>query len=582
MNFLFPTLLAFGVLAIIPFIIHLFGERKYKPMTFSSLKFLKEIERESMQKFHLRQWLILILRALWILFIVLVLAQPFFKKAGGGLDPGLIVLDESLSTQIDPNYKQLSNQLHEHFKSWKILSFNERSMTDSLMMSIKKYCDNTKGADNIIFITDAQDNKQNLEIFSRIKELDETLYVLPLTKDKENTAIMSFDEKINSQIDNDLRYLQILLSGRKNSQNLSAYIYVNSKRVGRAYADDTNFADYYLSAEEKGDLLCIAQCPEDDYPEDNKYYLLLSDFRNIKVLFVDYPESPSYASKALEALEDIQVSKISPELLATQDLNNYDLIWLNGFFDISKSLQKSLLEYADKQTLLISPPSKIIGKNIWEEQSGKLIASEKVDGYILFRDLNNPNGQEKYIVNRYYKTSIKTDKPIWELDSGEPLLFKNGVYVLLSPLHFEWNEIGLSPYFLQSISRFIQNSLGNTKENYEIGDIIPLSGTFTRVTTPNGEHINASDYFDKTQTPGFYYFENDEKNWILAVNFPSEESEQGLMEISKDEELSVETTDLSSIDRQINGRKGQTLFFVLALLCLMLEMMLIHKGESTK
>lgn len=582
MSFLFPTLLFLGLLATVPFIIHLFGERKYRPITFSSLKFLKEIERESMQKFHFRQYLILILRALWIIFLVLVLAQPFFKNAGGSLDSALIILDKSLSTEIDPDYKKFSEEIIEYFSSWRILSYDERSSTDSLMVSIKEYCDNTKGSDNIILITDVQNNRQNSEILDRIRELKQKLYILSVIKKNPNTALVELEEKPYEQNDDGLRYLQIQLSENQDNEKLSADIFVNSKRVGRAYGNEDNFADYYFSAEKKGELLCVAQCPEDDYPEDNTYYLVMPDFRNIKLLFVDHPQSASYASRAFEAMDNIQVTEISPELLATQDLNDYDFIWLNDLFNMGKSLQRSLLNYAEEQALLLSVPPEIMKNNIWEEQSGKLSPSPIMPAHISFNDLNASNEQEIFSVRRYYKSDLKTDKIIWELDSGEPLLFKNTAYILLSPLHFEWNEIGLSPYFLRTINRFIQNSLGKTQKSYDTGDIIPLNDGFTNITTPRDERINAQNYFSYTHEPGFYHFKNDEKEWTLAVNFPRDESEQGFLEISEDEKLSVETADLASIEDQIKGRKGQTFFFVLALLCIILEMYLIRKGESTE
>ncbi len=582
MTFLFPTLLILSLLAAVPFIIHLFGERKYRPMTFSSLKFLKEIERESMQKFHLRQYLILLLRALWIIFLVLVLAQPFFKNVGGSLDSALIVLDKSLSTQIDPDYKKITEEISEHFKSWRILTYNEKTSTDSLLALIKEYCADTQGADNIILVTDAQKNLQNSEILDRIRDLRQKLHVLAVIKQNPNTALLGLEEKLYDQNDDDLRYLQVELSGNRDEEKLSADIYVNSKRVGRAYADDNGFADYYFSAEERGEILCVAQCPQDDYPEDNQHYLVMPDSRNIKLLLVDYAQSASYASRAFKAMHNIQLTELTPELLATQNLHDHDLIWLNDFFDMSKSLQRSLLDYANEQTLVLSVSPEMKNNTIWEEQCGELNPSRKTRTHISFKDLTISDEEENFSVRRYYKSDIEADNIIWEFDSGEPLLFKNTAYVLLSPLHFEWNEMGLSPYFLRALDRFVQSSLGKTQKSYEVGDVISLDGGMTNITTPQGERINAKDYFYRTNEPGFYYFKNDDKEWTLAVNFPKEESEQGSLEISEDEKLHIETQDLASIEEQIKGRKGQTFFFVLALLCVMLEMFLIRKGESTE
>ncbi len=49
-TFLQPVLLLLGALISVPFIIHLVGEKRYRAFSFSSLKFLREIERDSLQK----------------------------------------------------------------------------------------------------------------------------------------------------------------------------------------------------------------------------------------------------------------------------------------------------------------------------------------------------------------------------------------------------------------------------------------------------------------------------------------------------------------------------------------------------
>ncbi len=113
MIFLQPLLLALGVLIGVPFIIHLLGERKYQALSFSSLKFLREIEHDSLQKLQLRQWLILLSRALWISMLVLALAQPFLSKGGGSLEPGILILDKSFSTRIDKNFLSGEKTLKE-------------------------------------------------------------------------------------------------------------------------------------------------------------------------------------------------------------------------------------------------------------------------------------------------------------------------------------------------------------------------------------------------------------------------------------------------------------------------------------
>lgn len=76
MTFLNPLVL-FGLLAVaIPLIIHLFNFRRPKRVDFSSLTFLKELQKSTMRRVRIKQWLLLALRTLIILCLVMAFARP--------------------------------------------------------------------------------------------------------------------------------------------------------------------------------------------------------------------------------------------------------------------------------------------------------------------------------------------------------------------------------------------------------------------------------------------------------------------------------------------------------------------------
>lgn len=100
MSFLNPLLL-FGLLAIaIPVIIHLLNLSKVRKVEFSTLRFLKELQKTKMKRIRLRQLLLLLLRTLTIIFLVLSFADPILKGSSGnyaGRSVSLVVLDNSFS-----------------------------------------------------------------------------------------------------------------------------------------------------------------------------------------------------------------------------------------------------------------------------------------------------------------------------------------------------------------------------------------------------------------------------------------------------------------------------------------------------
>ena len=71
MTFFNTALLAGFAAVAIPVLIHIFSRRRYPLIDFSTLRFLRKLQRQQMRKLRLRQWLLLLLRTLAILFIVL-------------------------------------------------------------------------------------------------------------------------------------------------------------------------------------------------------------------------------------------------------------------------------------------------------------------------------------------------------------------------------------------------------------------------------------------------------------------------------------------------------------------------------
>ena len=63
----------------IPIIIHLLNRRNVLTINFSSIRFLKILEKESIRKLQLLQILLMFLRAIIILFLVLMITRPIVK-----------------------------------------------------------------------------------------------------------------------------------------------------------------------------------------------------------------------------------------------------------------------------------------------------------------------------------------------------------------------------------------------------------------------------------------------------------------------------------------------------------------------
>ena len=123
MTFLNPAVL-FGLLAAsIPILIHLFNLRKLKRIEFSTLAFLKELQKNKIRKVKLKQWILLALRVLIILFLVLAFARPTLKGlAIGGTTSAakttaVFIIDDTFSMSVIDNQGSLLNQAKATAKS---------------------------------------------------------------------------------------------------------------------------------------------------------------------------------------------------------------------------------------------------------------------------------------------------------------------------------------------------------------------------------------------------------------------------------------------------------------------------------
>jgi|GEM_PF-1141566 len=76
MNFLNPLALVALAATLVPLLLHFLTLRKPRPFPFSSLRFLKELQRSTARRFRLRQLLLLAVRMALIASIVLAFAQP--------------------------------------------------------------------------------------------------------------------------------------------------------------------------------------------------------------------------------------------------------------------------------------------------------------------------------------------------------------------------------------------------------------------------------------------------------------------------------------------------------------------------
>ncbi|RPI06884.1 MAG: VWA domain-containing protein [Ignavibacteriae bacterium] len=116
LTFLNPIALIGLLAAGIPLVLHLFNLRKLKTIEFSTLSFLKELQKTKIRRLKLRQLLLLILRTLLVVLIVLAFSRPTMKGsipgglAGQAKTTAVIILDDSQSMTASDEQGELLHQ----------------------------------------------------------------------------------------------------------------------------------------------------------------------------------------------------------------------------------------------------------------------------------------------------------------------------------------------------------------------------------------------------------------------------------------------------------------------------------------
>lgn len=107
MNFINPILLLFAAAASVPLLLHLFNKQRVKVVEFSTVKYLRTLQKTRLRKLKLRQILLLLLRTLILLAVAIAFARPtveggYFQSLGAKSTTTIVLLlDLSGSSQME-------------------------------------------------------------------------------------------------------------------------------------------------------------------------------------------------------------------------------------------------------------------------------------------------------------------------------------------------------------------------------------------------------------------------------------------------------------------------------------------------
>ena len=387
MIFLNPAVL-FGLLAAsIPVIIHLFNLRKLKKIEFSTLTFLKELQKNKIRKIKLKQWILLALRVLIILFIVMAFARPALQsiQIGGTTSAAkttaVFILDDTFSmsvvdqkgsyfNQAKEIIKRIISQLQEGDEVNLILVSNpklEINPTSNLSEFVKKLegldLSYSSGDLNSAIIKAAQiisESKNfNKEIYvlsdfqkNKIKEekpssdlselLNKNVRLYSFNLADKDVFNLSIDElKINNQIfekDKPVSFsISISNHSKQDVNNAVVSLFLNDERSAQKSFDinsgQSKIVEIEATPKTNGFVDVVAEIETDEIEQDNKRFSSLFIPEKISVgLFSENQNDLTFVNLALQTAGEgkYELERKNVNQLTSQQLNKYQVIIISA------------------------------------------------------------------------------------------------------------------------------------------------------------------------------------------------------------------------------------------------------------
>ncbi|PKL90110.1 MAG: hypothetical protein CVV23_01840 [Ignavibacteriae bacterium HGW-Ignavibacteriae-2] len=410
MVFLNPAVLLGLIASSIPILIHLLNLRKLKKVEFSTLSFLKELQKSKIRRVKLKQWILLVIRVLIILTLVAAFARPAFESLSFGVassakTSAVIIIDNTFSMSVigdngtylnEAKYKavKLLNEFQQGDEVTVLpVSCLEQPVSTTTNMSLAKkwlnsleinYCSkdleeqiskafsilsrSNNFNKEIYVFSDFQKDRTFTEKHTGAKRETENikLYYIPMHgKEIQNSAITSLEVKNQIfQVNKNISFTATITNYSSNSaQDNVISLFINGKRSAqRSFdidANQTTQVEFEATIPESGLLEIFAELEDDDILSDNKRFIGIFVPEKISILALAGQPNDLMFIKAAFTSGD------SGSFIFTEDkdtrvnaynLADYNTIILSGG-DYSRNLEKITQYVENGGSLIVMPGS---------------------------------------------------------------------------------------------------------------------------------------------------------------------------------------------------------------------------------
>ncbi len=433
MIFLNPLFLFGLAAAAIPFVIHLFNFRRPKRIDFSTLAFLHELQKTTMQRVRIKQWLLLVMRTLIIAALVVAFARPTFQADFAGALGGrsrasmVLIVDNSPSMLLRDGFGVyleqartiglgLIDQMQNGDEIFVLptitissasAAFQDESGAKKALLSIEAESGHMRLSASIreaaaLLSSSANPNREiyllsDLQASTLIDSVevelpvDTRVFLIPVgEREHDNIAVSGLSVLSRILAEGQVVRMVATLAnhGKRSVSDLVVSVYLDDSRVGRATTDlgpgEVVRVPISVTPRKTGWLKGRIEIDDGEFASDDsrRFTLFVPEERKILIV-VGRSARTEYVELALsESLTGsrvrFDVRRIDESQLAGVPLGTYDTVIMSGVVDLSSGERTSLTRYVEAGGgLLVFPGDEIVVSDyndLFEKLNGGTLA----------------------------------------------------------------------------------------------------------------------------------------------------------------------------------------------------------------
>jgi len=569
MSFAYPGFLWALFTLVIPILIHLFNFRRVQKIFFSNTRLLRQVKEETSKRRKIKYWLILLSRLLFLFFLVMAFAQPYFPASEQfsasknvvlyldnsysmsapmpdktrALDAASSYISEIIKTfPQDTRYKLLTNDFAPSSNNYKtkaeitdLLSQVRFSNISQSLVEIQKKAVST-GRPDIFFISDFQKSTIGNSI---IVDTTTQWRLIPVQASNTNNIFIDsawFDNPYLSGGEKNRLNVWVRNDGNQNAEHLSIKLTINNVLAATATLSvpgngtTTTAFDISTNPGQFQELRISIQ----DFPIsfDNEFFMAMMPLQRLKIVEVRGGQASKYIESVYGNHQLFEFKSFSVSYIDFTALESADLVVFNELPDFDESVRQLLTSGRIKSYLIV--PARQIKFSSYQAVIG--LNLQGIDKPAPKEKLSAPDFRNPFFENVFEEKSEAMDMPLatklfqWgndpsailKLRDGSPYLSKTAKgFVLASPLQKEFTDFPQHALFVPVMYRMaamakqdLQRPYYFLSENFisipsdSLAPETPVKLSGLKEIIPSQRYVAGKIFIDVpkfTLSPGFSY-----------------------------------------------------------------------------